>query len=110
MPFMYIWEKVQPDGYSNPTLFYGTHPRWQYYQGRRNLENNNLPLLTKYGYYDIVIDGVLDFYSNRPLTFVPFAPLSQTKHTLIWLKNHQPSPIAQAFIDDVTAKISTMPS
>lgn len=79
-------------------------------RGVRNLENNNHPLLTKYGYYDIVIDGVLDFYSNGPLTFVPFAPLSQTRHTMIWRKNHQPSPIAQAFIDDVTAKIHTMPS
>lgn len=79
-------------------------------RGVRNLENNNLPLLTKYDYYDIVIDGVLDFYSNGPLTFVPFAPLSQTKHTMIWRKNHQPSPIAQAFIDDVSAKIGTMPS
>lgn len=78
-------------------------------RGERNLENNVIPLLTDHGFYDIGIDGVLDFYPNGPLTFVPFNPLSQTRHTLIWRKNQQPSPIAQAFIDEVTAQIRTMP-
>ncbi|BDZ31584.1 LysR family transcriptional regulator [Lactiplantibacillus sp. WILCCON 0030] len=78
-------------------------------RGERNLENNVIPLMTNHGYYDIGIDGVLDFYPQGPLTFVPFKPISQTRHTLIWRKNQQPSPIAQAFIDDVTAQIRTMP-
>lgn len=78
-------------------------------RGERNLENNVIPLMLNHGFYDIGIDGVLDFYPDGPLTFVPFNPISQTRHTLIWRKNQQLSPIAQAFINDVTAKIRAMP-
>ncbi|WP_158682908.1 LysR family transcriptional regulator [Lactobacillus sp. CBA3605] len=79
------------------------------FQGDRNLENNVLPLLLNHHYYDIGIDGILDFYQNQRLTFVPFSPLSQTRHTLIWRKNHSLSPTVQAFIDYVTTQIQEMP-
>jgi len=78
-------------------------------RGEHNLENNVIPLIVNHGYYDIGIDGVLSFYPNGPLTFVPFNPVSQTRHTLIWSKNHQTSPITQAFIDYVTEQIRNMP-
>lgn len=77
--------------------------------GDRNLENNMLPLMIHHDYYDIGIDGVLSFYADDQLAFVPFAPNSQTRHTMIWRKGHTPSPTAQAFIDFVTTQIRAMP-
>ncbi|WP_261809341.1 LysR family transcriptional regulator [Levilactobacillus humaensis] len=89
------WLRLDPDSLN----FCGDH----------NLENNVTPLLLNHGYYDIGIDGVLSFYPNDQLTFVPLQPLSQTRHTMIWRKNHTPSPIAQAFIDFVTQRVREMP-
>ncbi|WP_203640345.1 LysR family transcriptional regulator [Levilactobacillus andaensis] len=88
------WLKIDPDGLN--------------LRGERNLGNNILPLIADYGYYDISISGMLDFYPQDRVTFVPFQPLSQTQHTLIYRKNHQLSPTAQAFINDVTAQIKNM--
>ncbi|WP_338214467.1 LysR family transcriptional regulator [Companilactobacillus muriivasis] len=76
--------------------------------GNRNLENNVMPLITRHGYFDIAVDGMLDFYPNGPIKLIPFDPISQTGHTFIYRKNHQPTPIAQAFIDYVSAEIQTM--
>jgi len=76
--------------------------------GERNLANNILPLITNYGYYDISVDGMRDFYAKDRVSFVPFSPLSQTQHTLIYRKNHQLSPTAQEFINDVTDQIKSI--
>lgn len=78
--------------------------------GERNLENNVRQLLTQFGYSDISIDGMLDFYTDNQITFVPFSPLSQSQHTLITRKNHQLSPTVQAFITDITGQINALNS
>ncbi len=77
--------------------------------GERNLENNILPLITQFGYYDISINGMLDFYDSSKVTFVPFSPLSKSQHTLIYRKNHQLPPTVQEFVQAVTAEIQKMP-
>jgi len=79
------------------------------FRGDHNLENNVVPLMVNHGYYDIGIDGVLDFYRNHQLAFVPFSPASQTRHTMIWRKTHTPSPITQAWIDFVVSQVRQMP-
>lgn len=80
------------------------------FQGDRNLENNVIPLLCHHDFYDVSIEGVQNFYHDNRLTFVPFNPLSQTGHSLIWRKNHVTSPTVQAFIDYVITQIQQMPS
>ncbi|MFD1454477.1 LysR family transcriptional regulator [Levilactobacillus lanxiensis] len=79
-------------------------------RGERNLENNVLPLITQFGYYDISIDGMQDFTSADQFAFVPFSPLSQTQHTLIYRKNHQLPPTVAEFVKTVTAEIAKMPT
>lgn len=78
--------------------------------GERNLDNNILPLITQFGYYDISVDGMLDFYTDNQVAFVPFSPLSQSQHTLITRKNHQLPPTVQEFVNDITVQINGLTS
>ena len=79
------------------------------FKGERNLENNITPLILKHHYYDIGIDGILNFYADDRLTFVPLNPKSETRHTMIWRKNQHLSPVAEGFVNFVIEKIQKMP-
>lgn len=71
-----------------------------------NLPENAKHLIQSGHYYHLGIEGVCQQYHDDQLTFVPFSPAKQTGHVLAWRKNRQLSPVAQTFLQSITAQMS----
>lgn len=74
--------------------------------------STNLPLNTKDlvlsgKYYHFGIHGVFEKFNDKELTFVPFSPKKTTGHILAWRKNYVLSPVTEAFLQFITAQITS---
>lgn len=70
---------------------------------RENLPSCSTQLIKTGRYYDLTVSGVAEIYHDPDLTFVPFYPTKRNGHVLAWRKNTILSPVAQEFLQSVTA-------
>lgn len=68
-----------------------------------NLPSSTTQLVKTGRYYHLTVSGLTKIYHDPALTFVPFYPRKHNGHVLAWRKNTILSPVAQEFLQSVTA-------